>query len=265
MFPLLMGASAGSGILGSVIDSGLSSWSSGKNMRQQNRYDRDAAYMNYMANLGLMQYQNCYNQPKNQMKRYEAAGLNPNLIYGQQNLSASPGCNVMTNNARANFQPSGAGAAIDRTMNSLAKYYSVENMRAQNDNLLEQNANMRAQNEVYRAQARKSWEDAVNVRLQNQYDLHRNYRFEVTGYDGRGGFSNWLATGLDNSLRQGGNALAKTRLGDLYAHYMYDSEKKPESVPVITVEKPARRSNWVARQFHKAGRWFDRRFGYADD
>lgn len=51
------------------------------------------------ANLVLAEYQNQwnldqwnreneYNSPAEQMKRYQEAGLNPNLIYGQQNLSA---------------------------------------------------------------------------------------------------------------------------------------------------------------------------------
>src|SRR5699024_10568715 len=33
-------------------------------------------------NLKFWKMQNAYNSPKSQMKRYESAGLNPNLIYG---------------------------------------------------------------------------------------------------------------------------------------------------------------------------------------
>lgn len=37
------------------------------------------------ANMRLAQYQNEYNSPVNQMKRFAEAGLNPNLVYSQGN------------------------------------------------------------------------------------------------------------------------------------------------------------------------------------
>ena len=39
----------------------------------------------------MVDYQNAYNTPAAQMLRYKEAGLNPNLIYGQSNVSASTG------------------------------------------------------------------------------------------------------------------------------------------------------------------------------
>lgn len=39
------------------------------------------------SNLDLWNMQNQYNSPASQMSRYRDAGLNPNLIYGQQNVS----------------------------------------------------------------------------------------------------------------------------------------------------------------------------------
>lgn len=59
--------------------------------------DYSAAAYNYLMkqqeqayNLQLWNLQNEYNSPAAQMKRYQDAGLNPNLIYGQQNLASSP-------------------------------------------------------------------------------------------------------------------------------------------------------------------------------
>lgn len=46
--------------------------------RQQNRW-----------NIEQWNRENAYNSPAAQMARYKAAGLNPDLIYGQQNLSAA--------------------------------------------------------------------------------------------------------------------------------------------------------------------------------
>lgn len=58
--------------------------------------DYSAAAYNYLMqqqaqayNLDLWRLQNEYNTPEAQMLRYQQAGLNPNLIYGQQNLGAN--------------------------------------------------------------------------------------------------------------------------------------------------------------------------------
>lgn len=63
--------------------------------RDMNDYST-AAY-NYLMkqqeqayNLQLWQLQNEYNTPAAQMKRYQDAGLNPNLIYGQSNEASAP-------------------------------------------------------------------------------------------------------------------------------------------------------------------------------
>lgn len=59
--------------------------------------DYSAAAYNYMMkqqeqayNLELWNLTNEYNSPQAQMLRYQDAGLNPNLIYGQQNVAQSP-------------------------------------------------------------------------------------------------------------------------------------------------------------------------------
>lgn len=51
-------------------------------------FNREAAY-----NWKMLKYQNTYNSPVEQMARFRAAGLNPNLIYGQGNagnMSSAP-------------------------------------------------------------------------------------------------------------------------------------------------------------------------------
>lgn len=59
--------------------------------------DYSAAAYNYLMkqqeqayNLELWNLQNEYNSPAAQMKRFQDAGLNPNLIYGQQNTAQAP-------------------------------------------------------------------------------------------------------------------------------------------------------------------------------
>lgn len=54
-----------------------------------NKYNREMAELAYSQNLSQWNRENAYNHPSAQMARYREAGLNPNLIYSQQNLSAS--------------------------------------------------------------------------------------------------------------------------------------------------------------------------------
>lgn len=62
-------------------------------MALQNQYNIDAATTAYERNLEQWNRQNAYNSPGQQMLRFKAAGLNPNLIYGQGsagNANSSP-------------------------------------------------------------------------------------------------------------------------------------------------------------------------------
>ncbi|MBS1353172.1 MAG: hypothetical protein HPZ82_06540 [Coprobacter sp.] len=55
----------------------------------QQDYDREMWEKNNEWNLEMWNKQNEYNSPAAQMERYQKAGLNPNLIYGQQNTAGS--------------------------------------------------------------------------------------------------------------------------------------------------------------------------------
>ena len=68
---------AGISALGGMGSAGISS---ARNMRIA-RYSADFERQ-------MIQEQNAYNAPSAQMQRYQDAGLNPNLIYGQGSASA---------------------------------------------------------------------------------------------------------------------------------------------------------------------------------
>ena len=85
---------------GSMIGSAISSLVSGLGNRaqikaqakenQKNReYNLMLARLQNQWNLEQWQRENDYNSPTAQMARYRAAGLNPDLIYNQQNTSAA--------------------------------------------------------------------------------------------------------------------------------------------------------------------------------
>ena len=51
-----------------------------------NAYDRESNDIAFGREMELLKYQNDFNSPLNQMKRFKDAGLNPNLVYGQGTL-----------------------------------------------------------------------------------------------------------------------------------------------------------------------------------
>lgn len=53
------------------------------NTEKTNAANQAMAEYQYNKNIEAWNMQNAYNTPKNQMQRYQDAGLNPNLIYGQ--------------------------------------------------------------------------------------------------------------------------------------------------------------------------------------
>lgn len=72
--------------------------------------DYSTAAYNYLMkqqeqayNLELWNLMNEYNTPSAQMQRYQDAGLNPNLIYSQQNVASAP-----QGASSATFRPSGS-------------------------------------------------------------------------------------------------------------------------------------------------------------
>lgn len=125
----LLGAGLGfalGGPFGAVMGYGLGSGIDG--------YYNNRANMNYQDyyNLKYWNMQNAYNHPAAQMQRFREAGLNPNLIYSQQNLAGSVG-------------------SVDSRLQSpdlmgmLGQYYNIRNLEAQNNNIVQQNENLKEQ------------------------------------------------------------------------------------------------------------------------
>ena len=83
--------------------------------------------------LDMWNRQNEYNNPKNQMLRLKAAGLNPNLVYGSGSVSgnvtgSSPKASVpRVENVMAGFRP------MDYLMSALGAYQSLRKNEADVD------------------------------------------------------------------------------------------------------------------------------------
>lgn len=72
-------------VIGQAIGTGLQYNYNKKLAAQSNEYNVAMSEKAYAQNMEMLKYQNAYNSPEQQMARFKAAGLNPNLIYGQGN------------------------------------------------------------------------------------------------------------------------------------------------------------------------------------
>lgn len=118
---------------GAVAAAGIDAWSTG-NMNKKSRAFSEQMYERQkFDNLAFWNMQNEYNSPAAQMQRFKDAGLNPALIYGQQNTAGpltSPDVQKPEFNA-----PQPGSAAMSGALTALDAMTNLEMKQAQTDNL----------------------------------------------------------------------------------------------------------------------------------
>lgn len=153
-------------------------------------------------NLQLWNLQNQYNSPQAQMQRYQDAGLNPNLIYGQSNTASPvsstqmPKYNAPDIKAAPLDLPDRMQQALQMGMSVLNSFQDLRVKKASEDNLLQDVINKQTINAAnalgvaektehskYFAQAAKAQLDSqlMNIRklaaetrnLGQQFELNR--------------------------------------------------------------------------------------------
>lgn len=105
----------------------------------EDAYAQNKEFWDYTHNIQRSEaiadrdYMNQYNSPEAQMRRYKDAGLNPNLIYGQQNMmpSSRSSDGQMGNLAPTKLDLSNIGEAINTYMNVEVQKQSISNMKKQ--------------------------------------------------------------------------------------------------------------------------------------
>ncbi|WGL31398.1 DNA pilot protein [Dipodfec virus UOA04_Rod_1021] len=136
--------------VGSIGGALIGSNSSSNAVKQQNAGNMELAKYAYQQNLEQWNRENEYNTPANQIARLRAAGLNPNLMYGDSSAggvsASSPNFNAPTLGA---YTGQGAiGASIGQTVgDSVFKYLAAEKQQSENQLLKYQ-----AQSEQMRTQ-----------------------------------------------------------------------------------------------------------------
>lgn len=89
--------------------------------RQQKKSNLELAKFQADANEAYIDKQNKYNTPANQMARFQEAGLNPNLIYGQGNPGNQSSPAQMPDVGRVDYQSIGANLSSVFNQSALAQ------------------------------------------------------------------------------------------------------------------------------------------------
>lgn len=119
-----------------LLGQGINAFSQGKTNKKTRKWNEKMYGIQRNDALADYNMQNEYNSPAAQMARYKAAGLNPNLIYGQSNEGA-----VVRSTDAKSWNPQApevnlGGAAMSTLSahyDSQVKAATIDNLKAQND------------------------------------------------------------------------------------------------------------------------------------
>lgn len=123
----------GSGLLGGTINA----ISQGVQNKKNRAFSREMYERQYQDSLKFWNLQNEYNTPQAQMARFQAAGLNPALMYGRGD-SGNAG-NIPTPNASTpHTETPRWGDALEGIGAGISSYYDLQIKQAQTNNLQKQ-------------------------------------------------------------------------------------------------------------------------------
>lgn len=169
-------ASAGAGLLGGLFNSASQDKANKAQLefaRQQfatqvGMYNQGLEFNKAEAqrardyNTSMLQYQNAYNSPAQQIQRMRAAGLNPDLMYGNGQLGASSSSGNGSPSASAPGAPSGTSynPQSTRVGDAIMNALSIERQRAEIDAIKANVEKTGTENEILKSDAR--WRDALH-------------------------------------------------------------------------------------------------------
>lgn len=181
------GASVASGLFGKKkaykYNSKLQAQQAEYNRQAQERaYEQNRALSEYQydremqqwerenqANIDFWNMQNAYNSPQAQMERYQGAGLNPNLIYGQSNtadqLTAASSPNYQATPMQAEQMSGGSGVGDDLRAgigDPIQEFYKIKQMEQSLENA-------RLQGKLIESQTNKNNMDALFGETRNNF------------------------------------------------------------------------------------------------
>ena len=178
IIPLVISVGAGLAAAGiaSLIGGLVSSWFSNKAQREANATNIQLANLNNAANERNIDKQNEYNSPINQVSRLSAAGLNPNLAYGNgqvMNTQDSPAQFVAPHVDPAGMDFTAISGAANSVIDNFLKFRATE-IDQQNADSNSQNAGSNSRNAA--SNAKNADTKAEEVRREQE---RKDKEFEV--------------------------------------------------------------------------------------
>lgn len=121
-----------------ALGAGANAFATSNLNKKNRRWSENMYQRQYNDNLQFWAMQNAYNSPQAQMQRFQEAGLNPNLIYGQGNSGNAS--SVQTPDIQGTDQRVPEwGNAISGAAGGLANFYDTKIKQATANNLEAQN------------------------------------------------------------------------------------------------------------------------------
>ncbi len=156
---------AGIAATGSLLSTGLSASSAQMRNQRQRKYQSQLMKEQNAMNIANWKMQNEYNTPAAQMARFQAAGLNPNLIYGESNTAGSLP-SVSAPNTPREDAPDFSG--LERAADVYSKYLSINQAKANLDNTHADTDVKNANKESVDASTRLALIRAVGEEIENE-------------------------------------------------------------------------------------------------
>lgn len=132
--------------------------------REGQEFESDMWYRQQAENQRIWEQQNDYNSPLNQMARLKAAQLNPNLVYGSGNVTATSSSQQST--------PQQQRAIVPRVENELSEIQTNLNILGMYQNLKQGQANLSRTN---------AETDLINQRKLNEQENNLFYKWRGLG------------------------------------------------------------------------------------
>jgi len=178
----------------SLLGGSLNALSQRAQNRRSERFTREMYDKTNQQNLSNWRLQNEYNSPQATMQRFQEAGLNKHLIYGQNSASAPvPTPDLQTPQFRAPEWGNGVSAAGLTGINSI---YDIQIKQAQIDNLKTQNTVLLEEQRLKAAQTRAT----MTAEQRANFDLMFETEMRSTSADARRENLRQTKTYTDNSI-----------------------------------------------------------------
>lgn len=162
---------------GSIFGSMMASGGNKRAVKEANKGNKELAEYQYAKNLDMWHLTNAYNSPTSQMERLKAAGLNPNMVYGEGGATkaavGAPNYEAPTLQSYTGTDY-GVRGGVNAGLQAYQAQQQLRNMETQNDVNKQQITNMQSQKDYVDQQTISSAQSAAESAMRTartKFDL----------------------------------------------------------------------------------------------